>query len=251
MTSTSLLRQVLAAFIILSLALPTFADSSPEAQKWLDKLIAFHELGPFKVDYQADLDMSGLGQPIAGTLKGKLSQADNNHSRVELSLDLPGADGSNMSMSMLMVKDGEKLWTEMSNPIAGCQVTETSLAELEKNTNSATGFAVSPTSMDPIAQLENLSRTMDFEVLEKTAGTVTLRGNITEETRTQLGVMAPPGVDGFILVIDQKTGFPTQVRAEGETPFVTMNFNNLERLDAASLPEGQFDYSPSQGCQVR
>ncbi len=251
MTSSSLLRQFLSAFIILALALPTFADSSPEAQKWLDKLTAFHELGPFKVDYQADLDMSSLGQPIAGTLKGKLAQADSTHSRVELALDLPSAEGSGTSMTILMVKDGEKLWTEMSSPLAGCQVSETSLAELEKSTNSAAGFAVSPTSMDPMAQLKNLSRTMDFEVLEKAAGTVTLRGRITDATRTQLGLMAPPGVDGFILVIDQKTGFPTQVRAEGETPFVTMNFNNLEQLDKASLTEGQFDYSPSQGCQVR
>lgn len=251
MTPAPLFRRTASILILFLLAWPAFADSSPAAQKWLDKLTAFHERGPFKVDYQADLDMSSLGQPIVGTLKGKLAQAGTDHSRVQLAFDLPSPDGAGMSMSMLMVKDGEKLWTEMSSPIAGCQVTETSLAELEKSAGPSTGFTVNPANMDPMAQLKNLSRTMDFEVLEKAAGTVTLRGKMTDETRAQLGIMAPPGVDGFLLVIDEKTGFPTQVRAEGETPFVTMTFSNLEQLDPDNLDEGQFDYSPSEGCQVR
>ncbi len=252
MTPSSNLRLLLGALLILSLVAPSFADSSPEAQKWLEKLIAIHELGPFRVDYEAELDMSSLGQPLSGTLKGKLVQVDGTRSRVELALDLPAPEGmpeSGMSMSMLLVKDGKTLWTEMSSPVAGCQVTETALAALGQADGSTGGLGIDPSTMDPVAQLENLSRTMDFEVLEKTGGTVTLHGKVTDDTRANLGIMAPPGVDGFILVIDEKTGFPTQVRAAGETPFVTMHFRNLEFLDEANLPEGQFEYSPRQDCR--
>jgi hypothetical protein len=63
-------------------------------------------------------------------------------------------------------------------------------------------------------------------------------------------MLAPPGVDGFVFVIDQKTGFPTEVRAAGETPFVTMRFRNLEFVDAASLADGLFDYRPPEGLPV-
>ena len=48
----------------------------------------------------------------------------------------------------------------------------------------------------------------------------------------------------------QRTGFPVQVRADGESPFVAMNFRDFELVDAASLAEGLFDYTPPQGVPV-
>ncbi len=247
------IRLLLGAFLILA-ASPAIADSSPDAQKWLEKLISIYDRGPFKVDYEADLDMSGLGQPFSGKLTGKLTQADRTHSRVELSIDMAGQPGmpeGGMSMSMLNVTDGSTVWTEMDNPaLGGRQVTKLSLADLKKLGDSGGGVGVSPASMDPVAQLETLTKTMDFEVLEKAGGTVTLRGKITDATRAQLGMLAAPGVEGFIFVIDQETGFPIEVRADGETPFVTMRFRNLELIDPASLPAGLFEYSPPEGLPV-
>ncbi len=255
MTPRPTIRLLLGAFLFLAPALPAIADSSPDAQKWLEKLLSIYDRGPFKVDYQADLDMSGLGQPFSGKLTGKLTQADRTHSRVELQIDMAGQPGmpeSGMSMSMLTVTDGSTVWTEMNNPaLGGLQVTKLSLADLEKLSDSkGGGFGVNPSSMDPVAQLETLTETMDFEVLEKTGGTVTLRGAITDATRARSGMLAAPGVEGFIFVIDQETGFPIEVRADGETPFVTMHFRNLELVDPASLPAGLFDYSPPEGLPV-
>ncbi len=251
---TPTIRRLLGSFLILSLALPVSAESSPDAQKWIEKLISIYDQGPFKVDYEAELDMSSLGQPMAGSLTGNLIQADRSHSRVEIALDMPNPSGmpeGGTSMTMLVVTDGTTVWTEMNNPALGSrQVTRVSLEDLKKAGDSQGGLAASPTSMDPVAQLENLTQAMDFEVLEKAAGTVTLRGKVTEETRAQLGMLAAPGVDGFIFVIDEKTGFPTQVRADGENPFVTMNFRNLEFVDKASLAEGLFTYSPPKDVPV-
>ncbi len=253
MTPHSTIRLLLGALLVLPLATPASADSSPDAQKWLEKLISIYDQGPFKVDYEAELDMSALGQPMAGTLKGNLTQADRTHSRVELALDMPSPPGmpeGGTSMSILVVTDGTTVWTEMDNPALGNrQVTKVSLTDL-KAAGDSKGGGFSPASMDPVAQLENLSKTMDFEVLEKAGGKVTLRGTITDGTRAQLGMLAAPGVNGFVFVIDEKTGFPTEVRADGEKPFVTIHFNNLEFVDKASLPEVLFTYSPPEGLPV-
>ncbi len=256
MTTQSTLRLLLAALLIFSLALPAAAESSPESQKWLEKLISIYDRGPFKVSYEARLDMSSLGQPLAGTLSGHLTQADRTHSRMEIDLEMPAPPGmevGGMALSMLTVTDGKTVWTEMDNPaLGGRQVTKVSLEDLEKlGESQGGGFGFSPTSIDPVAQLETVSKTMDFEILEQAGGKVTMRGKITGDARASMGMLAAPGVDGFIFVIDEKTGFPTEVRADSEVPFVTMFFRDLEFLDAASLPADLFVYSPPEGLPVR
>jgi len=252
MTPSPILRLLLATSLAVSWSAPVSADSSPDAQQWLDKLISVYDRGPFRVDYQAELDMSGLGQPLTGTLKGNVIQADRSHSRIQLALDMsavPGAPTGATSISMLIVTDGTTVWTEMNNPAAGGrQVTKAALADLEKLGESMGG--ISPTSMDPVAQLETLTQTMDFEVVGEAGGAVTLHGKITAETRDRLGMLAAPGVDGFVFVLDAKTGFPTAVRADGEIPFVTMHFHNLKFVEAASLAPGLFTYSPPEGVPV-
>ncbi len=255
MTPSPTIRLLLAALLILTIAAPASADSSPEAQQWIDKLVAIYDQGPFKVDYEAELDMSSLGQPLSGSLTGNLTQADRTHSRIEIALDMPNPPGmpeGGTSLSMLVVTDGTTVWTEMDNPAFGSrQVTKVSLEDLKKvGESQGGGLAVTPGSMDPVAQLENLSRTLDFEIVEQAGGSVTLQGKITEKTRANLGMLAAPGVTGFILVIDEKTGFPTQVRADGENPFVTMHFRNLKFVDRASLAESLFKYSPPQDVPV-
>ncbi len=243
-------RLLLGAFLVASSAAPTFADSSPEAQQWLEKLVSIYDRAPLTVEYVAELDMSSLGQPMAGSIKGSLAQADRTRSRTELELDMAGGSGvpeGGMTMSILVVSDGTTLWTEMDNPaMGGRQVTKMSLEVMEQMNSAALG--VSPTSMDPVAQLEALTGTVDFELLERAGGKVTLEGKITDEARARLGIMAAPGVDGFVLVIDEKTGFPTEVRTTGETPFLTMRFSNLKFVDA--LADELFEYTPPEGLPV-
>lgn len=255
MTPRPTTRLLLSALLILALAVPATAESSPEAQKWIDKLIAIYDQGPFQVDYEAELDMSALGQPLAGSLTGNLTQADRTHSRIEINLDMPNPPGmpeGGTSLSMLVVTDGETVWTEMDNPTLGSrQVTKASLEDLKKvGESQGGGIGITPGSMDPVAQLENLSQSLDFEIVEQGAGSVTLQGKITEKTRSNLGMLAAPGVNGFIFVIDEKTGFPTQVRADGENPFITMHFRNLKFVDKASLAESLFKYQPPPDVPV-
>ncbi len=253
MTRGLIARLLLGAFLVLSPALPVSADSSPEAEEWLEKLLTVFDQGAFKVGYEARLDMSSLGQPLSGTLTGSFTQADPTHSRMQLSIDLPAPPDmpeGGMSLAILSVTDGTYVWTEMDSPAAGGkQVTRISLADAGEPDPPA-GAALSPASFDPVAQLEGLAQTMDFEVVERAGGKVTLRGAITEATRARLEVLAMPGVDAFLFVIDEQTGFPTEVRADGETPFITMSFSDLELVEAAALPAELFEYTPPEGVTV-
>ena len=252
MTLKTTLR-LLGALVLLTPAAPVVAESTPEAQKWLEKLLSIYDRGPFKVDYAAELDMSALGQPMAGTLKGSLVQADRTHSRMELEMELAGmpgnADGTPTRMSLLVVTDGTTVWTQMDNPALGDQqVMKVALEEAGKLGEAMGGMG--PTSMDPVAQLETLTRTMDFEIVDSGGGRVTLKGRITDATRAELSALAGPGVEAFLFVLDERTGFPVEVRADGEKPFVKMSFENFEILDAATLDGGLFDYSPPEGTPV-
>ena len=244
-------RMLLAALILLPPAAPAAAETTPEARVWLEKLISIYDGGPFKVGYAIELDLAALGQPLAGTLKGTYTRADATHSRMELDMELAGMPGAAepTKMTMLNVSDGVTLWTEMNNPaLGGRQVTKVALADAGR-VGEATG-GLGPTSLDPVAQLETLTATMDFEVVERAGGRVTLKGKMTETTRTELPALAAPGVEAFVLVLDEGTGFPVEVRADGEDPFVRMSFENFEKLDAGALSDGLFEYSPPEGTPV-
>ncbi len=246
------IRLLSIACLVLALAPPTVAESTPEATKWLQKLMSIYEKGPFKVGFTANIDMSAVGQPVSGTLKGNVTQKDRLHTRSVMEMEMtgmPGASTGPMTMKMLSIADGTTIWTEMENPaLGGRQITKLSMADLEKVAQSMGGM--SPASMDPVAQLEALTTTMDFEVIEEGKKEVTLRGRMTDATRAKAGMLAAPGIDAFVFVFDAASGFPKEVRADGENAFMTLLFDDIEFLDAASLPDDLFTYTPEEGLPV-
>lgn len=252
MTYQKAVRYLSTALLILALAPPAAAESTPEATEWLQKLMAIYEKGPFRVGFSANIDMSAAGQSISGTLTGQVTQKDRTHTHSKMEMVMAGMPGTTtgpITMKMLSIADGTTIWTEMENPaVGGTQVTKLAIADLEKVAQSMGGL--SPASMDPVAQLEALTTTMDFEVLEENGNEVTLRGRMTDATRAKVGALAAPGVDAFIFVFDAGTGFPKEVRAEGETAFMTLLFEELEFLDAATLPDELFQYTPAEGLPV-
>lgn len=189
---------LLAAGVLLGA--PAGAEADPSARKWLDKMTALYERGPFTVDYSATINLGQGGQAIQGTLEGRIIYGDRQNSRFEMSMalsGLPGAGGESgapTAMELLSVKDGTVNWTEFE--MAGTrQVTKVSEEDAAKLAESAMGgaFAGNPSSLDPVAQLEVMTWTMDFEVVGVAEGRVTLRGKLNEESRAQLGQMPPSG----------------------------------------------------------
>lgn len=248
---TTICRFLLVTFSLCLVATPVVGETSAEAKKWLEKLTANFEQGPFQVDYTARLSLASLG--FSGTLTGRYAQADATHSRMELDLELagpPGMTAEPMRMKVLNVIDGTTVWTELENPaLGGRQVSKVALADAEKLKASAgAGVNLDPAGMDPVAQMRSLTETMDFEVLEHSEGTVTLRGQLTDQTNAMLAQLAGPNPVAFLFVLDERSGFPKALRAEGEAPFVEVEFTNPQR--PKSLPAELFEYTAPEGVTV-
>ncbi|MEM7585247.1 MAG: hypothetical protein AAF560_17790 [Acidobacteriota bacterium] len=243
---------LLASLLIIPLSAPAHAESSPEAMKWLEKLLSIYEQAPFTVDYTATVNLDAMGQQVSGNMNGSITQGDKTHSRMSLELQMsgiPGMTSGPVTMKVLNVIDGTTIWSEMENPaLGGKQVTKVALEQAAALAQSTGGM--NPASLDPVAQLRTLTETMDFEVVGKEGGVVTLRGTVTEATRSQLSTLTSAADAAFLFRLDERTGFPKEVRAEGDQPFITMVFNNLKFVDEKDLPAGVFEYTPAEGTPV-
>jgi len=261
MPSRSILSRPLFGLVavLLMIAAPAArSESSAEAREWLSKMMAIYDEGPFTMDYSAILDLDQVGQPIRGELGGKITYGDRHHMRTEMQLKLtglPGGDGdgsSPMELEMLTVSDGKIMWTDVDMAELGRQVMKISVEDAEELAASqgAAGFAGNPASMDPVAQLEMLTKMLDFEVAGVSDGRVTLRGKIPSGSSESLGALGSLGVDTFELVIDDKTGFPVELRAGEPDTVIRMEFRNLKQVSRDALPDGIFDYMPPEGVAV-
>lgn len=244
--------------LLLLAAQPAFSESSPEAQKWLDKLVGIYDKGSFLLDFDGTLSLSQPGASMNGTLAGKITYGDSTHLRAVLSMRFAGAEaGNEMGMEVINIHDGETIWTEVSSPLlGGRQITRISIEEaknLSGQPSGASGIGGSPASLDPISQLKSMTESMDFEVLRIADGQVELQAPITAETQGlgQLGSI--PGIEAFVLVLEESTGHPVGFRsvgAEGSVPVITMSFENLVFVDPARLATDTFVYEVPAGAQV-
>ncbi len=251
-------RSVLLLFGLLLLAAqPAVSESSPEAQKWLDKLVGIYDQGSFLLDFDGTLSLSQPGASMNGTLEGKITYGDATHLRAALTMRFAGVEaGSEMGMEILNIHDGETIWTEVTSPLlGGRQITKVSIEEA-KNLDgqlSGSGIGGSPTSLDPISQLQSMTEALDFEVLRIADGRVELEAPLTEETQGlgQLGSI--PGVEAFVLILEESTGHPVGFRsvgAEDSVPVITMSFENLVFVDPAKLAGDTFVYEVPAGAQI-
>jgi len=234
------------------------ADSTPEAQEWLDRMVEIYEQ-PFSVEFTGQIDLTPSGQPIEGELRGEILYADEHHSRTEMEVTLtgvPGAEGTGggpTEMRLTSVHDGTATWTEVDTGPTGVQVMRLSREDADKlaEKEGAGGIgAANPASMDPKEQLQKMAETLDFEVAGSEEGRIILRGRVPEGKRDELGQMGAVGSDGFLIVLDAETGAPVEFRTEEEPPMIRMQFHGLERLDPGKVPEGAFSYTPPEGVPV-
>ena len=247
------------AVVLCFSSIPAHAQGG-DAKPWLEKMMGVYDDGPFTVDYTAKLDLAQMGQPINGTLDGKITFGDREHTRMEMTMSLGGMPGmtggeggEGMQMKMLSVNDGTMTWTEIEMPAMGTrQVMKISTEDAAKLAASQGfgGLATNPTSMDPVAQLEMLAELIEFELVEATGGRVTLRGKVTADAQEGLGQLGALGVDTFVLVLDEKTAFPVEMRFGDPTPVILMEFQNLKRMSESALPQGIFEYTPPEGVPV-
>ncbi len=248
--ASSIAGLALTALLLFPLAA---AAEDPGAGPWLEKLIQLYDRGPFTFGFSADIDLGAMGQPIRGALEGQITYGDREHLRQEMTMSLsglPGSDGQTPAkMGLLSVNDGEATWTEVEM-MGSRQVMKISHADAAKLAAGQAGaLGANPATMDPVAQLETMSRTLDFELVGVAAGKVSLRAKASAENLAQLGQLGALGVDEFLLVLDESTGFPVEIKA-GEPAVVHMTFRDLKLVGRGDLPAGVFDYNPPDGLPV-
>lgn len=243
------------ALLLGALASPAAAETTPQAREWLEKLTSFYERGPFTTDYSASFDLAAGGTPAKGRMDGRITYGDRRHMRMEMRLEmasLPGLQGNGnqpIEMKIASVSDGEFTWTELDMPaMGGKQVMKLGIDNAAELAGGQLGMG-GLQNVDPIAQLEAMTEVMSFEVVERSAGRVTLRGKLAENADADLKQLRSLGIDAVVLVLDAETGAPLELRA-GDEPKVRMEFSNLKQVERGSLPPGVFEYKPPDGVPV-
>ncbi len=222
------------------------AEPTPEAQKWLLKLADVYAKGPLEVDFELEIGTVPVpGAPPGGKISGHLIQKDRSHQRMEVAMDMGG-----MPVKMKTINDGTLIWTEMDMG-GNKQVIKLSPEAAEKAAQSQGLAPGMGGNFDPVSQIEQMSKIVNFDLVGVEGGQVTLRGELNEENRSAaFGGGAMPGLEAITIVIDEKTSFPSRIVMGGEQPIITMSFTNLKFVKASELPEGTFEYTPPEGVPV-
>jgi hypothetical protein len=204
------------------------------------------------------MDMAQVGMPMMMDATGHMTRSGRKHARMSTSITMSGTQEQSqgtVEIGMLMVADGSVMWTEMDNPImGGKQVMKIGIDRMEEMASASPGMGIGGgwTGMDPVSQIRQLSELFDFDVSETTGGRVVLSAAMTEEALSRLGVPAAAAatLTSFTLVVDEATGFPTELRLGGEAPLMVMGFTNFRKLDDSAIDPELFTYTPPEGAQV-
>jgi outer membrane lipoprotein-sorting protein len=244
-------------FLLLTLSFAAAqAESSGDALSWLEKMAAKLDSAPFRMSYDATMKVSQMGQSVGMQMDGTMTRSDDKHMRMDLSMTMQMPGMGEMQVSMLAVADGTVMWMEMQNPMmGGKQVMKVGLDQMEKLQATGQSPMGGGGGMDPLSQVEEMSRMFDFESVEVDGGTVTLRARMTEETLAALGQAMPEGgadaLGQFVLRLEESTAFPIEMRMGPETqPMMVMTFRDFEVLDADSIDPSTFTYEPPENVQV-
>jgi hypothetical protein len=240
---------LLGAFVFASAAV---GESTKEALQWLGRMADVYQGEPFTYTYDVRMKVTDLGQTASLTTKGRSTQSDRTHFRIEATMQMtaPGADAP-LAINLLGVSDGEVVWVETDDPGGGSQVIRMPLDKLEAIADT-TPWARNFTQMDPVGQVESLARLFDFAVVESTQWAVTLRADMTGEG-LEVAKEVFPGIDPkalteLVLVVDVNTGFPKEMRIGTQPPAMVMRFTKPERLSEAD--EALFVYTPPEGATL-
>lgn len=229
---------------------PAWSEATPDAKKWLDTMAALYDKAPLSADFELTLGAAS-GLPVSGTAHGTLILKDRKHQRVEMKMAMGGGGGGGQSLQieLLTVSDGTSSWTEM-NMGGGKQVIKFSLDDAEKM-SAGGGMGMGMSAMDPISQIEHLTKAMDVELVTVAGGEVTLSAKMTEEAKASLGNSPVPVDSDLTIVLDEKTGHPLRMTFGGvEQPMMKLETTRFEFVDESELPAGAFSYTPPEGVQV-
>lgn len=241
---------VILAVVLATLPTVAWSEATPAAKPWLDKMASIYDKAPLSAEFELTLG-SGSGLPLSGSAHGKLLLKDRKHQRVEMKMSMEGAGapgGQAMTINLLSVSDGKDAWTEMSMG-TGTQVIKFALEDIEK-ISAAGGMGLGMSAMDPISQVEQLTKTMDIDLVSVAGGEVTLSAKMTDEAKSAMASSPVPLGAELTLVLDEKTGLPIRVTMGGDQPTMKLETTHYDFVKESELPGDAFSYTPPEGVQV-
>ncbi|HVS14541.1 MAG TPA: WG repeat-containing protein [Thermoanaerobaculia bacterium] len=224
------------------------APRDAEVERWLQAMLDFYERAPFSASYRMTMSVRQASQGLDLAGEGTLIYGDARHLRVtaELAVRISG-QAEPTALSVLVVGDGESVWTRSESPGREPQVTRVSVEEYEQ---ASAGMGLGGVGAgDPLAQMRALRDLADLEVVERTAERVVLRGPFNDTFRERVGAAEQVFGAGaeVSMAIAPETGAPVAMSVGGEQLSVEMEFGNPVFYGPGSLPEGVFEYTPPEG----
>lgn len=228
--------------------------TSPEAARWFEKAAALQ-------DKPVEFDLGIAADTPQGKMKGSghWVTAGATHAKGGLTMEIDAAAmgmDEPLVMEMLMVSDGETLWTEMNSPMTGRQVMKLSLAQardLQKKQGAQLGLPMmgpQGAGMDFQGSLKQLAEFADFQVESEEGGRVKLVGLLTAKGE-QVFAQAGGDADRIVVELDAQTAFPLQMTfGTATSQFMRIGFTSVKFLEKEKLDMGQFRYAPPEGVTV-
>ncbi|HBF22188.1 MAG TPA: hypothetical protein DDW23_00105 [Planctomycetes bacterium] len=242
----------------------TSAGSERTAEEWLMEMANLYNRSGIECEYAMEMQLPDSGD-LGIRMEGRMIALDQNHSRVEMQMEMisPGSD-SPVQMEIVTVADGETIWMEMELPpeIGGSQVMKLSLETAQKfsEKGAASGLGgldgiggMGSGNLDPLTQVQQLSRYVDFNVVEETSETVTLVGAMTEALTSQMGPVlaaSTKDISRMTLVLDKNIGAPLVIAlGDSARPFMEMRFTSYHLFKEPPHPD-TFSYEPAGDVMV-
>ena len=242
---------VLASVVVVTMTV--FAEPSPEAVKWLDRLENVYDNGPFTLRYETEVNVLRDGRLQSIKTQGRATQADRKRFRFEFSMETTTAEtGSSTSTNVIGTSDGEAFWLEVHNVTADRhRAFKMPVDRLESAARRNHPIAQYIASMDPVSQIRKLTTMFDFEIGSRSEDSITLVAEVPDEILERVGPTLPgdPSKLGDVTItFDTRIEFPTEVRFGEETPVMWIGITEFEYLD--DIDEALFRYVPPEGLGV-
>ena len=223
-----------------------------EVDRWLERMFGFYERAPFSLGYRMAMEISQQGQSVDLSAEGTLIYGSPILLRAtaEMAIRMPG-QSEPAAASILVVGDGETVWTQVESPAAPTQVTRMSVEEYQQISAGMGLGGIGPG--DPLAQLRAMQELVDLSVVEQSAERVVLAGPLNDRFRERLGAQAQLfGPDaGVRIALDPETGAPLATEVGGAGFRIEIEFGRPVLFGPGSLPAGTFEYEPPQGVALQ
>ncbi len=224
-------------------------DPGIVAMEWLERM---DRLSGKPVELDQFMEGSVIGARLEGS--GHFVYADEGRFRSTMSISMQFQGQSEPRVqSMLMVGDGETIWTELRDTFLKVPLVNKMPLRLLSQAGRMPGVGFGGGKVHPIAQIRSVADMVVLDDIQEHDGVVVLKGAFTEAAKWKLGEQFfGLEVKTLTLALDAETGFPRSVRVDGaEDLYLEYRYTRVVHPKVEDLDTRQFQYEPPENAEVR